>query len=156
MRYFVHLKDNIVFAYHQSETEVDIEGDNIVQVTNSGETYLGKKYENGNFIDAPVIKYAIIDSANDNIVVGIEETIYSSDIKGPIISDPSVKVLWKWNGSEFVAPNTPTQISTAVVFDTVVTTSSSIQARTEEDFAADDELREIQNSAPTPPVVEEE
>jgi hypothetical protein len=102
MKYFVQLKDGVVFSYHESSTEVDIEGDNTIQVESDGEQYLNKKYENNTFIDIPKIRYAILDEDNDNTVIGIEETYFSSDVKNNvIIEDPNVQVLWKWNGSEF-------------------------------------------------------
>lgn len=104
MRHFVQLKDEVVFAFHSSSTEVDIPGDNTIQVESDGEKYMGKKYENGNFVDAPLIKYAILDEENNNTVISIESTKFSSDVKGPIINNSDVKVLWTWNGSNFVAP----------------------------------------------------
>jgi len=105
MKHFVQLKDDVVFAFHSSSTEVDIPGDNIIEVLEDGEQHLNKKYENGNFVDAPIIKYAILDENNDNTVVSIESTKFASEVKGQIINNDDVKVLWKWNGSEFVAPS---------------------------------------------------
>jgi len=106
MKHFVQLKDGVVFAFHSSSTEVDIPGDNIIEVSEDGEQHLNKKYENGNFVDAPIIKYAILDENNDNTVVSIESTNFASEVKGQIVNNDAVKVLWKWNGSEFVAPTT--------------------------------------------------
>lgn len=104
MKHFVQLKDDVVFAFHSSSTEVDIPGDNIIQVEEDGEKYLNKKHVDGSFIDAPVIKYAIIDEDNDNTVISIESTVFSSKVNGPVITNDNVKVLWKWNGTEFIAP----------------------------------------------------
>lgn len=104
MKYFVHLKDDVVFAWHQSETDVDVPGDNIVEVPSEPESYLTKKYVNGQFLDPQQIKYAKLDSSNT--VVGIEKTFFSSDIKdGIIINNDEVQILWKWNGSSFESPN---------------------------------------------------
>jgi hypothetical protein len=119
MRHFVQLKDDVVFAFHSSSTEVDIPGDNIVQVEEDGEKYLFKKYVNGSFIDAPLIKYAILDESNDNTVVSIEKTYFTSEATGPIITDDSVKVLWKWDGSSFISPQVvaPAEITVLPVED---------------------------------------
>lgn len=104
MKHFVQLKDGVVFAFHSSSTEEDLPGDNIIQVESDGERYLNKKYENNTFVDAPLIKYAILDESNNNTVVGIESTYFSSLVKGPIITNDDVKVLWRWNGSSFIQP----------------------------------------------------
>jgi hypothetical protein len=129
MKYFAHLKDNVVFAYHQSETEVDIPGDNIIEVDENVDSYIGKKYQNGQFIDAPVIKYAILDS--ENTIISIESTKFSSDAgDNHIITDPSVKVLWKWNGSTFISPNFVEPIDVITVGSTRVTTSEAMPALT--------------------------
>jgi hypothetical protein len=104
MKHFVQLKDNVVFAYHSSSTEVDIPGDNIIEVSEEATAHLNKKYENGNFVDATLIKYAVLDASNDNTVTNIKETYFSSEVDGPVVTDSNVKILWKWNGSEFVAP----------------------------------------------------
>jgi hypothetical protein len=134
MKYFVQLKDDVVFAYHQSSTEVDIPGDNIIEVAQEGFNYLGKKYVNGDFVDAPLIKYAIVDEDNDNTVISIEKTIFASDVKGPIITDQNVKVLWKWNGSDFVSPSAVLALPTITVGGNQVTTSELAPARTDEQF----------------------
>jgi hypothetical protein len=132
MKYFVHLRDDIVFAHHSSSTEVDIPGDNIIEVPSDGSTYLLKKYVNGDFIDAPEIKYAILD---ENTVVGIEKTVFSSDVKGPIITNPAVKVLWTWNGSEFSDIQKPVAYDTIMFDGKEITTSASMPAMTNEQYA---------------------
>jgi hypothetical protein len=142
MKYFVQLKDDIVFAYHQSSTEVDIPGDNIIEVQEEGYNYLKKKYVNGEFIDAPLIKYAILDSYNDNTVISIESTIFSSDVKGPIINSNDVKVLWKWNGSEFISPEGVAAIPYIDVNGVKVTTSDIAPAQTAEALQAEKEKTE--------------
>lgn len=101
MKYFVQLKDDVVFAYHSSSTEVDIPGDNIIEVESNGESYLNKKYENGNFVDAPIIKYAVLE---DNKVVQINNTFFASDATGPIIGNNDVKIMATWDGTEFHNP----------------------------------------------------
>ena len=98
MKYFVQLKDDVVFAYHSCSTEVDIPGDNIIEVESDGEKYLNKKYENGNFVDAPTIKYAVLEGDK---VVQINHTVFLSEATGPVISSNDVKVMSTWDGTEF-------------------------------------------------------
>lgn len=131
MKHFVQLKDNVVFAYHQSSTEIDVPGDNIIEVDENGESYLFKRYENGTFLDPQLIKWAILDENNDNTVIGFNSSYFSSDINGPIVTDKNVKVLWKWDGSNFVAPETK-QIDTILFGKAEVTTSEDIPALTQE------------------------
>lgn len=135
MRYFVHVKDDVIYAWHESSNEVDIDGDNVHQVEFADDSTLNKKYENGTISNAEKIKYAVLDLENDNTVVGIKETYFSSEVEGPIITDPSVRVLWKWNGESFVSPNTVAPaVETITAIDMVeigglsVTTSPSIPA----------------------------
>jgi hypothetical protein len=101
MRYFVQLKDDVVFNFHSSDTEVDIPGDNIIQVESDGEKFLNKKYVNGSFVEAPIIKYAIL---NGSTVERLESTLFASDVNGVIISSDDVAPLWTWDGSEFHPP----------------------------------------------------
>jgi|688.fasta_scaffold39257_6 hypothetical protein len=135
MRYFVHVKDDVIYAWHESSNEVDIDGDNVHQVEFADDSILNKKYENGTISNADKIKYAVLDSENDNTVIGIKETYFSSEVEGPIINDSSVKVLWKWNGESFVSPNTVSSaVDTVTAIDMVevdglsITTSPSIPA----------------------------
>jgi|LakMenE18May11ns_1017448.scaffolds.fasta_scaffold9855030_2 hypothetical protein len=115
MKHFVQLKDEVVFAFHSSSTEVDIPGDNIIQVESDGEKYINQKYVNGSFVDAPLIKYAVIDEDNDNTVISIDSTRFLSNVKGPIINNNDVKVLWKWNGTDFVAPITVSPAEVTII-----------------------------------------
>jgi len=159
MRNFVQLKDGIVFASHSSSTEVDIPGDNIIEVEQDGIAYLNKKYENGTFIDAPIIKYAILDESNNNTVVGIERTIFSSDVKGPIITNDNVNVLWTWNGTDFIAPATVQPLPTITVNSIEVTTSEIAPAVTAEQLFQQSEqiqiVNELENIIVEEPVIEE-
>jgi hypothetical protein len=120
MKHFVQLKDNVVFAYHSSSTEVDIPGDNIIEVESDGEQYLNKKYENGNFVDATIIKYATLE---DNTVVTINKTLFSSEVSGPIVDD-TVRIMATWDGTTFTNPGTvssveqtPVEVVLAVIPD---------------------------------------
>lgn len=133
MKYFVQLKDDVVFAYHQSSTEVDIPGDNIIEVDQDGEAFLNKKYVNGSFVDAPVIKYAKLDS--NNTVVSISETVFSSDVPADAkVVDDSVKILSVWNGSSFNAPEVNNGHNVIDFGAVKVTTSEEIPALTLEQY----------------------
>jgi hypothetical protein len=102
MKYYVQLKDGVVFAAHESSNDVDDSGPNVWSVDEDGSDKIGKLYNNGNFSDAPLIKYATLDS-NSN-VVEIKETVYSSEVSGPIIDNDQVTFLWKWDGQNFLSP----------------------------------------------------
>jgi hypothetical protein len=119
MRHYVQLKDGVVFAAHQSTSEVDDSGPNVWAVDEDGSDKVGKLYDNGNFSDAPVIKYATIDESNGNTVVGIHSTVFSSEVTGPVITDSAVKVLWTWNGTEFVPPNIVEPVEIIMPVETV-------------------------------------
>jgi hypothetical protein len=136
MKYFVHLKDDVVFAFHESSTEVDIPGDNIIEVDHDGRDFLKKKYVNGSFIDAPEIKYVKLDSSNT--VISVEKTVFASDVKDgwEIVDNLDVDVLWKKVGNSFVAPTTIKPIDTETVGDVVKTISDSIPSVSEEELAA--------------------
>jgi hypothetical protein len=103
MKHYVQLKDGVVFATHSSPTSVDDSGPNVWEVESDGSDKLGKLYSNGQFLDAPLIKYAIIDS--NGTVLYIKETVYSSDVTGPIITSNDVSVFWTWDGENFTNPS---------------------------------------------------
>lgn len=133
MKHFVQLKDDVVFAYHSSSTEVDIPGDNIIEVDQDGEALLKKKYVNGSFVDAPVIKYATLDS--NNTVVALNETFFSSDVPSSAkIADDSVKILSVWNGTSFDTATVIAPVPTIDFGGVRVTTSEEIPAQTMEQY----------------------
>ena len=131
MKYFVQLKDDVVFAYHSSSTEVDIPGDNIIEVESDGEKHLNKKYENGNFVDAPLIKYAVLEN---NTVISINKTIFSSEVTGPI-ADDTVKIMATWDGTTFTNPEVvvpPVNVPVEVVLSPLTTSDSELAETVEE------------------------
>jgi hypothetical protein len=133
MKYFVQLKDDVVFAYHSSSTEVDIPGDNIIEVDENGEALLNKKYVNGSFVDAPVIKYAKLDS--NNTVISMGETVFSSEVPSDAkLADDSVKILSVWNGTSFDTPGSVASVSTIDYGNLKVTTSEEIPAMTLDEY----------------------
>jgi hypothetical protein len=119
MKKYIQLKDGVVYAEHESANPVDTSAENVIEVEQGSESYLLKRYVDGQFLDPQKIKWAVLDSANDDTVISIESTNFSSEVDGPIITDENVKVLWKWNGTEFIAPVTvmPVEIAPVVVLD---------------------------------------
>lgn len=103
MNNYVQLKDSVVFATLSTAGEI-LESANIIKVDIDPELFVNKKYINGNFVDAPTIKYAIIDTNNNNTVIEIRKTLYESEIIGPIIENNDVQVLWTWDGENFNPP----------------------------------------------------
>jgi len=102
MRNYAQLKEGIVFSVHTSPNDVDDSGPDVWFVeTEDVQSLLGKKYENGSYVDAPKIRYATIDSEK---VVAINETVYSSEVDGPIITSDDVDIFWTFDGTNFHAP----------------------------------------------------
>jgi hypothetical protein len=104
MKTYVQLKDDVVFVQHQTEGIMDTSSGNIIEVDPSLGSYMYKKVSGDSFVDADKIRYAIIDTGNNNTVIGIRETYFSSEVEGTIITNPDVSVLWTWDGSQFNAP----------------------------------------------------
>jgi hypothetical protein len=112
---YVQLKDGVVFAEHESANPVDTSAAHVIEVEEGSESYLLKRYVDGQFLDPQKIKWAVLDSTNDNTVISIESTSFSSEVDGPVVTDENVKVLWKWNGTEFIAPVTVTPVAVVPV-----------------------------------------
>jgi len=139
MKNYVQLKDGIVFAAHQSTSDVDDSGPNVWLVDEESSNKVGMSYDTQTkvFSEAPVIKYAILDEDNNNTVISIQKTIFSSEIgNNPIITDNNVKVLWTWDGTTFNPPGTITPHEVILVNSSPVTTSELIPAVTEDQLVA--------------------
>jgi hypothetical protein len=104
MKTYVQLKDGVIMAQHQTQGEMDLSSENILEVDGSLGSYMYKKVSGDSFVDADKIRYAIIDTGNNNTVIGIRETYFSSEVQGTIITNPDVNILWTWDGSQFNAP----------------------------------------------------
>jgi hypothetical protein len=109
MRNFLHIKDNVVFAYNESL--VEITGENVVEVDSDPSSYLGKRYVNGQFLDSENINYISIDS--NSIAVAKNTTLFSSDIvegKDIVVESlDSVDIGMTWDGQNFyqMSPTLP-------------------------------------------------
>ena len=102
MKHYIQLKDGIVFAAHSSPNSVNDSGPNVWEVETDESDKLRKLYSDGQFSDEPIIKYATVDS--NGTVLFINETKYSSQATGPIITSDDVSVFWTWNGESFTSP----------------------------------------------------
>jgi hypothetical protein len=103
MKHYIQLKDGVVFSYHQSPDGVDDSGPNVWEVDSESSDKLGMNYNPDTkvFSEAEIIRYAILNE--ENVIVLINETKYSSDVKDNIIiTNPEVDVLWQWDGESFI------------------------------------------------------
>ena len=98
MRTFIQLKDNIGWAF--VNTTESIPGGIEVEF-GTGESYLKKKYENGSWTDAELIKYAEINE--EGTIIEVKRTHYASEVSGPIMT-PEVKLDFQWKNDSWVEP----------------------------------------------------
>jgi len=90
MKTFIQLKDGIGWA--SVNTTGDVEG--AIEVdSGSGDFYLKKKYENGVWSEASLIRFAEINEEGE--IIEIRRTYYSSEVTGPVMVD-GVKSDSKW------------------------------------------------------------
>jgi len=90
MKTFIQLKDGIGWA--SVNTTGDVEG--AIEVdSGSGDFYLKKKYENGVWSEASLIRFAEINDQGE--IIEIKRTYYSSEVTGPVMVD-GVKSDSKW------------------------------------------------------------
>ncbi len=89
MSKYVQLKDGVVFAFVETDgvPENSILVDDLIDPT----TLLGKKYDNGKFVTAPLTYF--VERMAGNVVLGINSTVFSSDVTGPIC-DETVQPFW--------------------------------------------------------------
>lgn len=101
MKTYVQFKDDVVFACVTTDGEINAE--NMVEVECDGHSHLNQKLIDGQWVDAPIIRYAILD--NTNTVIQVEKTYFLSVVKdNPIIDNDLVNINWQWNGVEFTEP----------------------------------------------------
>ena len=80
MRTFVQLKDGIGWASVNTTGEIE----NAIEVEyGNGDFYIKKKYEDGVWSDAEMIKFAEINE--DGSIIEIRRTYFSSEVNGPIM-----------------------------------------------------------------------
>ena len=152
--HYVHLKDGVVFAHHQTDGELE-PSETIVLVSGEEAPYINKVLNSdGTFSDASEVKYAILDS--NNTVIKIESTYFSSEAgSNPIITDPTVQVRWTWDGTKFNSPVTKPLLSTTVIGDVEITTSTALPSTpltVLESGAEHQKALQATAVTPTPPV----
>ena len=118
---YVQLKDGVVFAYVESTREI---GNSILLPPGvTWENVKEKKYENGTFVDASIIK--TVTEIVDNKVAQTNTTVFASDAKGDVVSS-DVQLGWhKDNSGTYVssAPQ-PSQAPTGSFNRTTIETTS--------------------------------
>ena len=80
MRTFIQLKDDIGWA--SVNTDGEVQGSIEVEA-GAGDSYIGKKYVNGSWSNAELIKYAIVDAEGNTVEV--KQTYYPSEVAGTVI-----------------------------------------------------------------------
>jgi len=105
MKTFIQLKDGIGWA--SVNTTGEIEG--AIEVdSGTGDFYIKKKYEDGVWSNAEIIKFAEIDE--DGVILEIRRTYYPSDVNGPIMT-PEVTAESKWINNAWVHPQPAPSLS---------------------------------------------
>ena len=106
MAHWIQLKDGIAFAHVESEGFV---GNSILlEDSETPSEILGKEYVEGQWVTAPLISY--IEEMDGDTVMRIGTTVFSSDVKGEIVSG-EVKHLWtKIASGKFIPPAPPTPV----------------------------------------------
>jgi hypothetical protein len=98
MKTFIQLKDGIGWASVNTTGEIQgaIEVD-----SGTGDFYIKKKYDNGVWSEAELIKFAEINEDGD--IIEIKRTYFSSEVNGPIM-DANTKTTSKWLDGDWVTP----------------------------------------------------
>jgi hypothetical protein len=113
MKTFIQFKDDVAFTTVQTPGETE----GIEVFTDNPEQFLNKKYINDSWVDAPVIRYAILDDSNT--VVQIDKTYFSSLVGANIVIEDGtdVRINSVWNGVSFTLPTyiEPLQIAEPIV-----------------------------------------
>jgi hypothetical protein len=117
MRTFIQFKDDVAFSTIQTPGETE----GVEVFTDNPEQFLNKKYINGSWVDAPLIRYAILDDTNT--VVQIDKTYFSSLVGENIAIEDGqdVRINSVWDGVGFTYTSTyvePVQITEPIVNET--------------------------------------
>jgi hypothetical protein len=97
MRTFIQLKDGIGWA--SVNTTGEIEG--AIEVdSGTGEQYIKKAYNNGEWSDAPLLWFAEI--GYDGSIIEVRKTYFASEIGDNPILTPDIKPDAKWLNGEWV------------------------------------------------------
>jgi hypothetical protein len=99
---YVQLKDGVVFAYVESTKEVA--NSILLPAGVTWDDVKRKKYENGTFVDATIIK--TVTEIVDNKVAQTSTTVFASDAKGDVVSS-DVQLGWNKNNSGTYTSSSP-------------------------------------------------
>lgn len=102
MRTFIQLKDGIGWA--SVNTTGEIEGAIEVE-SGTGDFYIKKKYENGVWSEADIIKFAEVN--DDGSIIEIFRTYFPSEVNGPVMT-VETKSTSKWIDGSWVHTETVT------------------------------------------------
>lgn len=110
MTMWVQLKDGVAFACVHSDNFV---GNSIpVEEEIKWEDITAKKYEDENWVEAPLIYF--VEELFGNKVLRVNSTVFSSDVTGPVCTS-NVKPFWTMN--EDGTFNPPATIGEATIYD---------------------------------------
>ena len=114
MRTFIQLKDNVTFAIVNTDGETE----GIEVPYGTGENFLKKKYQDGEWNDAPLITYAEVNSKGG--IMEVRHTYFESEVGNNPTLNQDTDYSFKWVDGEWVANeiidveaiNTPVPIET--------------------------------------------
>lgn len=98
MTVYVQMKDNVAFAYVESNSPV--ENSIVLDESIDPNSVLAHKLLDGEWTPAPLI-YFISEISEDGIVKMVSSTVYSSDVTGEIVSE-NVGFGWKKENGEWI------------------------------------------------------
>lgn len=100
MRTFIQFKDDVAFSTVQTPGETE----GVEVFTDNPEQFLKKKFVDNAWVDAPLIRYAILDDTNT--VVQIEKTYFPSLVGDNIVIEDgdNVSINSVWDGVNFSQP----------------------------------------------------
>lgn len=110
MANWIQLKDGVAFAHVSSDNLV--ENSILLDDSLSPEDVMAKKYEDGSWVEAPLIYF--VEESWNNKVLRVNSTVFSSDVTG-IVCHPDVKPSWIINEDGTFLP--PATIADATLQD---------------------------------------
>jgi hypothetical protein len=110
MSNWIQLKDGVAFANVESQNPV---GNSILMDSSvNWKDVIGKKYQDGNWVEAPLIYF--VEESFENKVIRVNSTVFSSDVTGPICSS-EVNPFWIIETDGTFSP--PATIGDATIYD---------------------------------------
>jgi hypothetical protein len=98
MKTFMQLKDGIGFAYVRTTGETE----GIEVFVENPDVLINKKYENNEWVDAPVIWYATVNSKGK--ITEIKSTVFPSIVGDNPIIEEDINPESVWNGTTWTIP----------------------------------------------------